>query len=138
MTKNNDNLLHKCYVVLKTIHHKEELGAIAWDVEPTLFISKEEAQDFINAHSTRTLSQEEWVTVKEFKPGKKFAGMTAEFRIRPVYLREDGEKCPKCGKTYYDHPALSRIDNKTEICPSCGLREAMEAFMKEKGIEADA
>ena len=35
--------------------------------------------------------------------------------------------CPKCGKTYTGHPALSRVDNKTEICPACGYREALEA-----------
>ena len=34
--------------------------------------------------------------------------------------------CPKCGRTYQDYPALSRVDNKTEICPECGVREALE------------
>ncbi len=34
--------------------------------------------------------------------------------------------CPKCGKEYTEHPALSRTDNKTEICPECGVREALE------------
>jgi predicted RNA-binding Zn-ribbon protein involved in translation (DUF1610 family) len=35
--------------------------------------------------------------------------------------------CPHCGNPLTDYPALSRADNKTEICPSCGVREAMEA-----------
>ncbi len=35
--------------------------------------------------------------------------------------------CPICGKNYHDHPALSRIDDKTEICPDCGTRQALEA-----------
>ena len=48
------------------------------------------------------------------------------------------KKCPKCGQIYTNYSAISREDNKTEICPDCGLREAMAAFMKEKGIEADA
>ena len=34
--------------------------------------------------------------------------------------------CPKCGHTYQGYPALSRVDNRTEICPDCGIREAME------------
>ena len=34
--------------------------------------------------------------------------------------------CPKCGRTYHDHPAISRVDNRTEICPDCGIHEAME------------
>ena len=39
-------------------------------------------------------------------------------------------KCPRCGKTYTEQPALSRRDNKTEICPDCGIVEAMEAYLK--------
>ena len=37
-------------------------------------------------------------------------------------------KCPACGRIYRDYPALSRRDNKTEICPECGVREALEDF----------
>lgn len=36
--------------------------------------------------------------------------------------------CPKCGSTYTEHPALSRTDNETLICPDCGIREALEAL----------
>lgn len=35
--------------------------------------------------------------------------------------------CPLCGKAYTGHPALSRRDDRTEICPDCGTREAIEA-----------
>ena len=35
--------------------------------------------------------------------------------------------CPLCGQTYTGYPALSRKDNKTEICPDCGTLEALEA-----------
>lgn len=38
--------------------------------------------------------------------------------------------CPICGKEYSEYPALSRRDNETEICPDCGVREAMEDFAK--------
>lgn len=40
------------------------------------------------------------------------------------------KKCPICGKTYTDFPALSRRDNKTYICPNCGVDEAMEDYFK--------
>ena len=40
------------------------------------------------------------------------------------------KKCPRCGKTYTDFPALSRRDNKTYICPDCGVDEAMEDYFK--------
>ncbi len=33
--------------------------------------------------------------------------------------------CPSCNSEYTDHPAISRRDNKTEICPPCGTREAI-------------
>jgi predicted RNA-binding Zn-ribbon protein involved in translation (DUF1610 family) len=34
--------------------------------------------------------------------------------------------CPKCDEPIGDHPALSRRDNKTQICSKCGTNEAME------------
>ena len=36
--------------------------------------------------------------------------------------------CPKCGQSYKGRPALSREDNKTLICPDCGVREALESI----------
>ena len=40
---------------------------------------------------------------------------------------ENMKFCPKCGKEYSEHSALSRDDNKTEICPDCGILEALAA-----------
>ncbi len=36
--------------------------------------------------------------------------------------------CPVCGEDYDEHPAISRKDNKTEICPNCGVGEAFMDF----------
>lgn len=36
--------------------------------------------------------------------------------------------CPRCNEEFSEYPALSRKDNKTEICPRCGVEEAMEDF----------
>lgn len=36
--------------------------------------------------------------------------------------------CPKCGKAYKGHPAISREDCVTAICPECGTREALESI----------
>lgn len=45
-------------------------------------------------------------------------------------------KCPKCGKTYAQgRGALSRRDNKTEICPDCGYKEAAEDAEKTFSIK---
>lgn len=38
-------------------------------------------------------------------------------------------KCPKYGKYYIGYPALSRKDNKTNICPKCGVAEALDIFL---------
>lgn len=42
--------------------------------------------------------------------------------------RVDSLKCPKCGKEYTKLLALSRKDNKTMICDSCGMQEAFEDY----------
>ena len=36
--------------------------------------------------------------------------------------------CPRCKKEYSEFPALSRADNKTDICSDCGVREAMADY----------
>lgn len=33
--------------------------------------------------------------------------------------------CPRCGRPLDEFPALSRKDNKTEICSKCGAQEAL-------------
>lgn len=38
------------------------------------------------------------------------------------------QRCPFCGKTYRGVPATSRTDGKTQICPDCGTREALESI----------
>ena len=45
-----------------------------------------------------------------------------------------GSVCPICGRTYTAPPAISRIDNKTEICPVCGMAQALSVA----GIKEDA
>lgn len=41
--------------------------------------------------------------------------------------------CPICGRTYTEWPALSRVDNVTQICPDCGTRQALSSI----GVTAD-
>ena len=36
-------------------------------------------------------------------------------------------KCPICERYYTQRPAISRVDNRTLICPVCGAVEAMES-----------
>ena len=41
--------------------------------------------------------------------------------------KNEPKVCPLCGRTYTGHPALSRKDDNTPICPDCGTLEALEA-----------
>ena len=41
--------------------------------------------------------------------------------------------CPICGRNYTDHPAVSRIDGLTQICPDCGTRQALASI----GVSAE-
>lgn len=41
--------------------------------------------------------------------------------------------CARCGKAYRCPPAVSRVDNKTLICPDCGTREALTSI----GVKPD-
>ena len=45
--------------------------------------------------------------------------------------------CPICGKEYMEYPAISRRDNKIEICSACGTAEALADWIEhmEKEIE---
>lgn len=51
----------------------------------------------------------------------------------PVWLTErlglTIRECPRCGAAYYDAPAISRKDNKTNICPLCGMDEAIQSYV---------
>lgn len=44
--------------------------------------------------------------------------------------------CPKCGKGYDGYPAMSR--DGSDICPECGVREALEAFAEARKQEKSA
>ena len=43
--------------------------------------------------------------------------------------------CPLCGEQYSEPPAISRLDNKTAICSSCGIREAVSGLLPDADIE---
>jgi len=47
-----------------------------------------------------------------------------------VVANKKPKPCPRCGQPIYTFPALSRVDNRTEICSDCGTTEALEAFAR--------
>ena len=53
--------------------------------------------------------------------------------IEETYYGRDAaqkRRCPECGGIYTGTPALSRKDNKTVICPDCGTKEAVAAYVQ--------
>ena len=40
--------------------------------------------------------------------------------------------CPVCGRAYTEPSALSRRDNATDICPDCGMMEALAAMPRRR------
>lgn len=52
--------------------------------------------------------------------------------VKLLIIENSGKSnvCPSCKKELGKYPALSRKDNKTEICSNCGMLEALEDFHK--------
>lgn len=66
--------------------------------------------------------------VRKKGAGKNMDKSTSISTNRSEERNKSRRVCPSCGKEYTARPALSRKDGKTEICPDCGMREALEAF----------
>ena len=57
-------------------------------------------------------------------------------RKTKMYNEERGtwqsyDVCPRCDSAITTFPALSRKDNKTDICSDCGTAEAMEDYTQQ-------
>lgn len=50
-----------------------------------------------------------------------------------IKMNQQPRICPICGQRFHEPPALSRTDGKTQICPDCGTREALQSM----GVDAD-
>lgn len=46
--------------------------------------------------------------------------------------------CHKCRKYIIGYPAISRKDNKTEICSKCGTLEGLEKFIEYKKLKKNS
>ena len=67
--------------------------------------------------------------------GKTFPAGKGGTKTKTTFERKPW-KCPRCGKMTTDYPALSRRDNKTEICSQCGTEEALyDYFSSKKGVK---
>lgn len=55
--------------------------------------------------------------------------MVNQFTPKESWVLAHFGVCPICGNKYEGYPAISRKDNKTPICPDCGVREALTSFV---------
>ena len=69
---------------------------------------------------------------EELEKGSYGWNSTAKVHLR---ISKKRRICPLCKKEIVGYPALSRKDNKTEICSNCGTKEALEDFVKHKDRE---
>jgi len=56
------------------------------------------------------------------------AQMLIEDGLCTLSKEESMNVCPRCNQEYTGFPALSRVDNKTEICSDCGTQEALDDY----------
>jgi len=81
-----------------------------------------------------TQTDEEYFVETNFYPGQalrytEYYEKYLDPEIKGNGLAENGPwTCPGCDELTTDYPALSRRDNKTNICSDCGTREALEDF----------
>lgn len=85
----------------------------------------------IHAHIEE--KQYKWLQKEAKKRDRSMAYIIREILEKQV---SNPRICPKCGNQIIGYPALSREDNKTEICSNCGTKEALQEFTfhtKKKG-----
>lgn len=63
------------------------------------------------------------------------SGQAKRIKGKTDYYVGVSKICPICGNTIIGYPALSRKDNKTEICSSCGNIEAIQEFIKYQKVK---
>lgn len=134
---NYEQILSDQKQLLQNFHsHPEE-----FKIETIVELSKEEFEefksnllvdrDFIKEHDDIFLVKEKGtsntsgiIVDAQGYDYVRYAGLPME--------RCDIKKCPRCSKYFIEPPALSRKDNKTEICSSCGVEEALESLGYDK------
>lgn len=83
-------------------------------------------QAFQLHHSVEDWMKENAKVVRNFT-GKECSAASFEAHVNSLMqLGIIRRICPICGIGFSEHPAISRKDNKTEICPRCGMKEALD------------
>lgn len=93
-----------------------------------VFFTNDKIKDDIRISDYVFHMQNNGIVVFKYEPIKEVEPIKLE-----ILISENSGKynvCPICNKEIGQYPAISRKDNKTEICSNCGMLEALEAFHK--------
>ena len=105
--------------------------------------SKKEKSDFINVVKIYSFFDKPLDlkgisnTIKQIRDENKYDEFDEDylnkllFSLRIIVGSYQSDILVEAIRECYEYPALSRKDNKTEICPRCGIKEAMEDFINE-------
>ena len=108
----------------------EKFGDFKKCEEDWIEITSEDAKKWTeSAYELSKLTEEEPREFLRWDNAIKLLEEGKAIRLPFFFIREknDNPKCPRCGCSYKNgFGALSRRDNKTEICSDCGTLEAFE------------
>lgn len=60
--------------------------------------------------------------------GKALSNSKGVISMTKLKAEKQKRICPICKREYQSVPSISRIDDKTLICPDCGTRQALESI----------
>lgn len=134
---NYNQVLNDQKSLLRDLHtHVEE-----FDINYVVELSHEEYEEFKNdlLSDREFLKNHDGIFLVKEIDSDNYSGLVVDAqgfdypRYVGIPMKEvDVKKCPRCSKYYTEPSAISRKDNKTEICSACGVEEALEAY----GIDA--
>ena len=57
-------------------------------------------------------------------------GKAIKVNVGYIRMKTELNKCPLCAGSFKEpYASLSIVDNKTRICPDCGVREQLESYI---------
>lgn len=132
---NYEQLLKEQKQMITMFHSKPE----KFKIETIIELSKDEFENFKNNLSAdyEFVENAEGIFLVKEKGTDNNSGLIVDAqgfsyaRYVGIPMQEcEIKKCPHCSRYFIEPPALSRKDNKLEICSECGQKEALELFFE--------
>lgn len=88
--------------------------------------------DFLLELRKQYRTEQAYIQAKEELINKMENGIYKWDTSSTTHLRiaKKDNTCPLCSEKIIGYPSLSRRDNKTNICSTCGMRQTLEDFIK--------